>query len=377
MAATAPQTDRFPLVDSVRALAAFVVIGAHARTVWEVPVLEPLVAYFNLAVTVFFAVSGLLLYRPFVAARIGPGRLPSLRRFVRRRLARIVPAFWLACVLLLVVLQHEQDPRRLLIFFGFAQTYFADTVREGIVQAWTLCVELAFYALLPLYAAAMLAVGGRTARSVLRREMVGLSALVLVCLVYKVWVLARIDGLDPSALTLVQSLPWHLVAFVGGMALAALSAVWAAEPGRRRAPVWLDHHPGVWWAAAAAALLALALAYPARASGPTDPQPVPTIVRNLAFVGVTVVLLVPTVFGPQQSGMLRRVLANPALLWTGRVSYGLYLYHYALLNRASKLGISGPLEFAVAIAAATAMAAASYYALERPLLRWANSPARR
>jgi len=67
----------------------------------------------------------------------------------------------------------------------------------------------------------------------------------------------------------------------------------------------------------------------------------------------------------------RRLLAHPLVAWLGLISYGVFLWHYAvgleLGNRGEDLGF-WPL-VAVTLAISIAVAAASYYALERPLLR--------
>ena len=57
-----------------------------------------------------------------------------------------------------------------LVYFGFAQAYDPDTFTGGIGQAWTLSVEVAFYAALPLLALAAYRLGGAERRGVLRGE---------------------------------------------------------------------------------------------------------------------------------------------------------------------------------------------------------------
>ena len=59
------------------------------------PVLRFLV-YGSFGVTVFFVLSGFLLARPFWLALDAGKPMPSLRTYALRRLARIVPGFWLA-----------------------------------------------------------------------------------------------------------------------------------------------------------------------------------------------------------------------------------------------------------------------------------------
>ncbi|MEA2495606.1 MAG: hypothetical protein QOJ29_3517, partial [Thermoleophilaceae bacterium] len=59
-------------------------------------------ARLDVGVTVFFVISGFLLYRPFVAARIEGRRAPRVRDYARRRVLRIFPAYWLALTVLAI-----------------------------------------------------------------------------------------------------------------------------------------------------------------------------------------------------------------------------------------------------------------------------------
>jgi peptidoglycan/LPS O-acetylase OafA/YrhL len=77
------------------------------------------------------------------------------------------------------------------------------------------------------------------------------------------------------------------------------------------------------------------------------------------------------VFGDRQGGLPRRILANPLLAWIGLISYGIFLWHLAI---ASKFGPGdADLPYVWALIAITilsiAVAALSYYLIERPILR--------
>ena len=65
---------RFPLFDSLRAIAALAVVGTHAAffagAYGDGSVVAPYAARLEVGVTIFFLISGFLLYRPFVAALV-------------------------------------------------------------------------------------------------------------------------------------------------------------------------------------------------------------------------------------------------------------------------------------------------------------------
>lgn len=97
---------RFELIDGVRAIAVLCVVVVHAAVFGHA--LGPslggrLLAHLNVGVTIFFLVSGFLLYRPFVAHRVGDAFAPSVRQYAKRRLLRIFPAYWLVLTVLILV----------------------------------------------------------------------------------------------------------------------------------------------------------------------------------------------------------------------------------------------------------------------------------
>jgi len=92
--------NRFPLFDSLRAIAAISVLLFHAalfRLLHVASPLRPYTAHLDVGVTIFFMISGFLLYRPFVRARLQGEESPHVpayawRRWCTRRIRRGSPA---------------------------------------------------------------------------------------------------------------------------------------------------------------------------------------------------------------------------------------------------------------------------------------------
>ena len=118
-------------------------------------------------VTLFFALSGFLLYRPFAAALMRADRRPSFGRYLRNRALRILPAYWVILTVTALVLgsgatrdseghllfnQRIDDPITFAKHALLVQGYDRSTVVTGIQPAWSLVVEVAFYLVLPLLA---------------------------------------------------------------------------------------------------------------------------------------------------------------------------------------------------------------------------------
>src|SRR3954451_1817555 len=135
-----PGNPRFPLLDSLRAVAALSIVVTHVSGITTFNSSNPLGTYtarMNMGVTIFFLLSGFLLYRPFVAARL-EGRPPiRIRDYTRRRIVRIVPAYWVALALLALwpgLTAFWDGPwwRS----FTFTQIYWQDSTVQGIFPAW-------------------------------------------------------------------------------------------------------------------------------------------------------------------------------------------------------------------------------------------------
>jgi peptidoglycan/LPS O-acetylase OafA/YrhL len=296
-----------------------------------------------------------------------------------RRLARIVPAYWVALTVWLVVVRDPLPPRAgddpLLLLYGFGQVYRAGYVdgRGALSVAWTLCIELTFYVVLPPLAWLLcrLARRGPAARQV-RVLVAACAGLAVGGSLLRWWLLSQPSR--PTNYPLVAYwLPGHIGWFAAGMAVAAMSAGAAAgvRPPRwvrdlaRVPPVAIAAAVGVFW---------LTTLLPVRKPIQTADELLLIFVANgLA----STVLLVPFVIGDQATGAVRRALASRPARWLGEVSYGLYLWHTIVLYqvnhwvRADDLPGSAPVRLAVVLAVSLALAQASWTLVERPVLRLA------
>jgi peptidoglycan/LPS O-acetylase OafA/YrhL len=362
---------RFPLVDALRAIAALFVFVFHVGAVALPPhAIAIFTNRLNLGVTLFFVISGFLLYRPLAAARLIPGRRAlGTGRYAWHRFLRIVPAYWVALTVIALWLGiHDVFGRDAIVYYGFGQVYSPRTLLGGVGQAWTLSIEVAFYVFLPFWAWAIGRIPARTAKRRLHTELIALAGLVTFSVIYKA-VIHGATGLDPHLwFALDNALPRYLDQFAIGMALAVAS-VWF-ETHRVPAPVKvIERRPWVPWVVAALALTVLATQF-----GQSTNEFGATAVHYLNAV-VALGLFLPAVFGTADRGWVRRFLGHPVLIWIGVVSYGLYLYHLVVILQVSRwgglgTGLTGMLVWsAVCIGPALALAAASWYGIERPALR--------
>jgi peptidoglycan/LPS O-acetylase OafA/YrhL len=365
---------RFPLFDSLRAVAAILVLGAHAAGPSHADApgnfARPFATRLDVGVAIFFVISGFLLYRPFAHARIHGERHPDLRSYALGRFLRIVPAYWLALTVIALWLPRplvfgEKSP----VFYGFAQIY-AGAPLGGISAAWSLCIEVAFYVFLPVFVLVLGVLPGRTPRARMRNAIAGLVVLAAAAIGYRGYVAAAglVEGGNLSFPPLAF-LDW----FVLGMGLALLT-IWL-EDRDEVLPRWLrplDRWPGLCWAAALAMFVAASLSLDGQIYNYDSSE---FFVQHFAYGFIAIALALPLAVGDQTRGLLRRVLANRVLLYLGLVSYGIFLWHQAVLEQLENWGL-GDVGFihpyllwpGVALALSTVIATVSYYALERPAM---------
>jgi peptidoglycan/LPS O-acetylase OafA/YrhL len=370
------RAGRFPLLDSMRAIAFLCVFVAHAGFfagfAADGSTLRPFIARLDVGVRIFFLISAFLLYRPYVAARVSGEQPPLLRAYAWRRFLRVAPPYWLAlCVIGLWlgapgVFTWAHAP----LYFGFAHVYTLDTLTvSGLPQAWSLCVEAAFYLFLPLYAALL-----RPLRGGLRTELLAAAAVFCVGLAYKLWVFWMGPLSEPSLLPWHFALPEYIDYFAIGMALAAVSVARPSALGLLARRPWLA------WLGAVVLFVVVSKGIGLSGGVHDDVTEARYLARHYLYGAIAALLLLPAVFGDPSVGLIRRLLAWRPLLWVGLVSYGAYLYHFAVLEQLGNwhLDVWPYFWFPIGLGGALAIAAASWYAFERPLLAFKRLvPARR
>jgi peptidoglycan/LPS O-acetylase OafA/YrhL len=216
---------------------------------------SPLLWELKGGVAVFFVISGALLYLPYARAIRDRRALPNWRGYAHRRVLRIVPAYWVALTLFVVGPFGAVLGAGLWRYYALSQIYTQQLVLTGLGVSWSLCVEVSFYALLPLFAAvAARLAGSRGNRLGVRVQLALIAAMATASL--------GLRGLEAGSLiaptvhagtTLKVSLPGLLDWFAIGMALAVLRAELEVGRGENGVIARLGRRPAL------CVLLALAL----------------------------------------------------------------------------------------------------------------------
>lgn len=362
---------RLPALDAVRVIGALAVVGHHVgfatgRNTGDAAI-GAWLSRLDVGVAVFFVLSGFLLFRPYAHAQATYQRPPAAGRYLWRRATRILPAYWVAVVICLLVLPQNRDATTgdWLRHATLTQIYQHGQLKHGISQTWSLATEVSFYLLLPVLAALLL---GRRPRPD-RVSRIGVAALVVT----GAWVaLMGLGVLDLGLHTMW--LPSYAGWFGAGMALASAHVALNTGAGTRWR--WLDDLGRAPLACWAIALAALAVAT-TPVTGPRDlaePTAGEFATKLVLYLVVAVLLIIPVAFGPQTR--TKSVFDSVLGRWLGRVSYGLFLWHpfvlegiYLVDDRPEFTG--DPLgTFGLTVAGGLVLAAISYYAVEKPFQQW-------
>jgi peptidoglycan/LPS O-acetylase OafA/YrhL len=294
-------------------------------------------------VPIFFFISGVLVARSCAST--------DLRQYFRNRSLRIFPALWVCLVITLVPVVANAScsaPSRVAdwLSWWFAQMSFAQMWTPDFLRGcwqnsfnggrWTIAVELEFYLLLPL----LLAAGRRLPRLWL----VLLAALALASVLVQFAVRAALSPAAPAWLMILYtSLAPYLWIFLLGVVVHRYF--------ERLLPLFAGKI--AWWALGYVAVTVLAHALGLRTGG-SDINPLS--MRALAGLVLSAALS----FRGLSDRLLRR----------NDLTYGLYLLHPVVLLLMTTVGLGqGMVNAVIALLLSFALAAASWFWIERPFLR--------
>ena len=345
-------------VDGLRALAVTLVVAYHAKA--------PILVGGFLGVDIFFVISGYVISRLLLRELQDSGSI-AFMHFWRRRVIRLAPALLLVLSAVLIaaplVLQRmsgEIGPlaRATLATLGLnanhfflleSTDYFAAAAETNpLLHMWSLSVEEQFYLLSP----ALLLLGWRR----LPRRMLVLAVVVAMASSFAsaLW-LAQTQ--PAAAFYLLPPRAWQLLTGALVALLGQDSAV--GQPLQSRSS-------GRWLPGLGLAMILGASVTPA--------DVVPGLLPALAAVAVVGTALIIRYGDPSQSHGVSRWLAYRAVVYVGRISFPVYLWHWPLLvmTRSARLYEAAPTWDVICVVASVGLGALTYELLEKRVQRGAR-----
>lgn len=338
-------------IDGLRAIAVGSVLLFHAGV-------SSLSGGFT-GVDIFFVISGFLITGLLVAEGAATGRI-SIGNFYARRVRRLFPALVLMLVAvtlasfwLLPADGTRQDfAKSALAAMGFVANFFYMFQPSGyfapeaevypLLHTWTLAVEEQFYLVWPLLIWGIMWLARRRGLGVKRLYIGVFTLTLLVSFGVAQWV---IHWRAPVGFYFMPLRAWEFA--VGALIAVLPLARWQGGWTRLLTPLGL--------AAMIAGFFAI-----------DGSRPFPDFWALLPVFGAGAVIWGGVVDG---DGWGSRLLATAPMTYLGKLSYGLYLWHWPLLAlvRGHYLGEAPPAAIWGAVAASIALASLSYHLIETPI----------
>lgn len=341
--------SRFGSLDGLRALSVIAVIWHHSGAALAS---SPWAQHGQHGVTLFFAISGLLITTLLLREHDRHGTI-DLRAFYVRRALRIFPLYYLVLLVYVVLVflmeRHNQNGHEFFSNLVFFATYTSNwfVINDGrtiFYFAWSLAAEEQFYLLWPPL---MKRLGTRARALAVATSIVAvLAALELVL----PWLLPAAPR-PHLALRVVLGVPLAIV--------AGVAAALALHDQRTFARLW-PWLCGSRWHSLLWLVLGVALTVT-----PGSPR----------FAGHIALTLLVVACCMREDHALAWLLQRRVMVYLGSISYGLYLWHVLCKNVVVKLaalgGLAlGPLSLVVpTLLLAVVVAGLSFKYFESPLLR--------
>ena len=318
--------DRVASLTGVRAVAALLVLGTHAAYTtgkYTHGFVGLVYSRMEIGVPIFFALSGYLLFGPWVRAAAGGRQSPPLGRYAWHRVRRIMPAY-VVTVLLAYLIYHFRTAgpnpghswiglfRNLTLTQIYTDNYMFSYLHQGLTQMWSLAVEVAFYVALPILAYLLLVV---LCRRQWRPHLL-LAGLAVLALVSPAWmVLVHTTHFLPDGARVW--LPGYLAWFVGGMLLTVLQAMGVRMYGFVALPL--------------AVISYVIVSTPVAGEPTTSPTGLgQALVKTGFYAAIATLLIAPLALGNR--GWYAGLLATRPMVWLGEISYEIFLVHLVIME---------------------------------------------
>jgi peptidoglycan/LPS O-acetylase OafA/YrhL len=325
-------------LDGLRAVAVGVVILVHAFRG------KAFTGGF-VGVDIFFVLSGYLITTLFLGEKNATGRI-SLVRFYLRRILRLTPALWLVLAFCALLLFRSTKVHEQFVAIVAAETYVMNWAlvfgtSEGwiLLHTWSLGIEEQFYLLWPAVLILAMSVNQRS----------GPQWAALACLAISTLVCVSLAASDFPPADIYYGFESRSSELFVGCVLATTALPGTVENAAAR----------LWFVPVIALTCVLLFAqWESRWLGLGGFQ-------AIAFAAAWLIV------AARKDSVLANTLRLPGLIYVGRISYGIYLWHFVLLQLINaRLGPA--LAATVGIPLSVLAAAASFEFIERPVLRYSH-----
>jgi len=321
---------------ATRGFAALMIVIFHfGLNVFPFSKMQPFFAKGNVAVSYFFTLSGFIMCYTYFNQQI------QYKDYLKRRIARIAPLYWLAMILSIIRIGNEvQLGIKTALHFFFAQAYMPGYALTINSAGWSLSVEMLFYLLFPLLLLLY--------RANQQRFAYGALLFYVLSQLLHLWMVAHAKPNNNSWHELTYYFPFaHLNEFVIGMAGYYFYTYNKEQMSKMPALITL-------------AIVVLSIIY------------LPFSKHN-GLLSPLFVLLIVSIACKNNSW-----LASKPLVWLGEVSYGIYIlqmpvnYYFSHVN-AKFIGLTSNWFFFSFVIVLIGVSGLCYHFVEKPFRSKINS----
>jgi peptidoglycan/LPS O-acetylase OafA/YrhL len=396
-----PLRARIIGLDGVRGLLCLMIAVTHitghyspkTAATWQTNV-------FGFSLVYFFVLSGFLLSLPFIRNLIkdrASATLPNVTDYTVHRLARIMPAYVVIFLLVNFLLQVSYvqnpalqplgtdagtgmitDPGMLIANLTLTQSYFPAYIQTGINPAWSLTLEYAFYASLPLMFMAVFRLRKRLALNPLVLALAVPGTLIAIGLVGRALIpLVFAHAGTTDFLILNWGPNWAAVftkSFLtnaDNFAFGMLAAIVFVAMERGDLPERLSRRVRMVSTVAILPILLVCGVLLVFASQ--------FVTFGVGIVAGLMILIIVAPLARHQTSRLATALDFRPIRFVGEISLSAYLWHFPVLLMLGRLGwmagdtLPGMLMNCVlALAVTILLGSITYYLIEKPAMNYAK-----
>ena len=359
---TSARAQYFLGLNPLRAFAALSVLVFHVTGMdgfAEVPAHGPLswIRGGWVGLDIFFVTSGLVVGQSAVAGYLKSGT-QFQSRFILHRLARIVPLYLFTatlCAILLSEFSSQDIVWQVLSHLVFIHNLWMSTIMAINPPSWSLAVEMQLYLILLMLT------------PWLARQSASMVAFLCVgaALLYRSIVYVGVTHIDPTNTSLLQHLTYQTPGMIDSFGLGVAAAI--AIVNQRLA--WVG--PALCSILIVLGLWGLTLGSvvaPQFADATIWTQPLLAITVRTCIAFAALALVVGSALMP----LSNRTMLGQLLRHAGDLSYGVYLWHFAVLSAVMRLtSLRGWALVTVVTIFTMSIAEITWRSIERPVLRWA------
>ncbi len=343
----------FPVLDGLRGMAVLIVMFYHLDQL--IPQLKVISTGGFLGVDIFFVLSGFLITSILLKEQSRESKI-DLKNFYVRRFARLTPALWLFLLFLYFQADNLLPPLQAVILFSdnnflYAVTYLinwhsaAGGITGHLNHIWSLAIEEQFYIVWSLIL--FKAFGEGWTR---KQIMTGTGCMILLLVTQRA--VRAMYGADPN------SLYYSTDTRIDGLLIGCFASMiycWKVLPADFYASAMFRRI--FLLAALVGSGIFMTFSY-------NDPRLYYGFISIFSLsVAVSIVWLISN-----NGTILHTILESALLRWIGRISYGLYLWHYFFYAVAKEQTDHIPGQVAIGIGLSFLAASFSFYLVENPIL---------